>query len=79
MSLVIIGKLYKISGDEENPTATELDGWHVNSTEPVAEWDNYQVSPEAPKMVFAGVETYHYRFKDKKEFDKLNKARLNDE
>ena len=71
MSLVIIGKLYKISGDEENPTVTELDGWHVNSTEPVAEWEQWLIPHVPPRPVFSGVDTYCYKFDSEEQFKAL--------
>jgi hypothetical protein len=71
MIIDIIGIIYDITGDVENPTATPKPGWHVNSTEPVPEWAEWQVTPDIPSCVFAGVETYHYRFDSEQHFDEL--------
>ena len=71
MSLVIIGKLYKISGDEESLKATELEGWHVNSTEPVPEWEQWQVEPEHKRRVFADADTYCYKFDSEEQFNEI--------
>ena len=63
MSLYIAGILYDIDNtDAENSLVTELDGWHVNSTEKLEGLDDYLVTPTVPKVVFSGVQTYHYRF-----------------
>ena len=71
MSLVIIGKLYKIGGDEENPTVIELEGWHVNSTEILKGLDDYLVTPKRVRIKFSGVKTFHYRFDSKKQAEVL--------
>ena len=39
-------------------------GWHVNSTEWIAEISEYEVFPSTPYNVFAGVQTYFYSFPD---------------
>lgn len=36
MNIDIIGTLYNIyTSDEENPTSVALEGYHVNTTEPI--------------------------------------------
>ena len=62
MTLDIIGTLHDISGDPEQPTVTALDGYHVNSSEPVPVWEAHLVVPTNPKRVFAGADTFFYRF-----------------
>ena len=62
MTLDIIGTLHDISGDPEQPTVTALDGYHVNSTELAPAWEAYLVVPTTPRRVFAGVDTFCYRF-----------------
>lgn len=65
----IIGKIHTVdSTDTENPAVTELDGFHVNSTEPASGWEEFLVEPTSPKQTFFGVPTYFYRFKDESEF-----------
>lgn len=71
MALDIIGKLYDITGDHENPTVTELEGWHVNSTRPVAGLASYLVEPTPPRQVFAGVKTHCYMFSSESEAKEL--------
>ena len=71
MSLDINGKLYNISGDAENPVVTELEGWHVNSTELIAEWEQWRVNPTNPRQTIFGVETFFYRFDNEKQFNEL--------
>jgi hypothetical protein len=59
----IIGTIYDIDRtDPENPVSTPLDGFHINTTQPLQGLDDYLVEPEVPQQVFAGVVTYHYRF-----------------
>ena len=68
MSLYIAGILHDIDNtDPENPVITELDGFFVNSTEKLAGLDDYLVTPAVPKVVFSGVQTYHYRFDSEQE------------
>lgn len=67
MSLVIIGKIYDISGDPENPTVTELEGFHVNSTHLLKGMDEYLVTPKHPKQVIMGVKTFFYKFSSEKQ------------
>lgn len=65
----IIGKIYSTdSTDPESPEFTELEGFHVNSTEVVEGWEGFLVEPSSPKQTFFGVPTYFYRFKDESEF-----------
>lgn len=71
MSLDIIGKMYNVTGDPENPTVTELEGWHVNSTEQIDGLEQYAVTPTVPKQVFAGVDTYCYRFDSEQQAKEL--------
>ena len=71
MSLDIIGKMYNISGDAENPTLTELSGWHVNSTKLMVEWGQWEVEPSHKRRVFAGVNTYCYRFDSEEQFKEV--------
>lgn len=71
MVIDIIGKIYDISGDAENPTVIELEGWHVNSTEPVAEWEQWLVEPSHKRRVFAGADTYCYKFDSEQQFNEV--------
>lgn len=41
---------------------TAIEGYHVNSTQAVAEWASYEITPLTPCVVFAGVTTYFYKF-----------------
>lgn len=66
---VIIGKLYDVDNPEpETPTVIELDGFHVNSTDEVQEWQQFKVEPSTPRHTFFGVPTHFYRFADESEF-----------
>ena len=58
MALNIIGNMYDITGD----IATELAGWHVNSTELLPELEDYRIEPVTSRFVFMGVYTYCYKF-----------------
>lgn len=63
MSLDIIGPIYDIdTTDPENPVSIAQDGWHVNSTEQVEGLDQYLVTPQSPRQVFWGADTYCYKF-----------------
>ena len=56
----VIGVIQKPTGetidtdDRPVPVLEPLDGWHVNTTAPIAEWDEYAVEPTNPVRVFAG-------------------------
>jgi hypothetical protein len=63
MALDIIGNLYDITGE----IATELAGWHVNSTCKLVGLDIYLVEPATPRRVMAGVKTYFYTFASEEE------------
>ena len=66
----IIGKINTVDNtDPESPAITELDGYHVNSTELMAGLEGFLIEPNSPKQTFFGVPTYFYRFKDEPEFD----------
>ncbi|MGY5383289.1 hypothetical protein [Vibrio metschnikovii] len=65
----IIGTLYDVgSEDQDNVIVTELDGYHVNSTSLVDEWQQFKVEPSTPRHTFFGVPTHFYRFADESEF-----------
>lgn len=76
MALVIIGKIHNISGDPENPTVTEIDGWHVNSTSILQGLDDYLVIPKHPKYVIMGVNTFFYKFHSERQAKVLLKEYL---
>ena len=58
-------------GNELTP-ATYVEGWHVNTPEPVPEWEQYRCHPEPFYRVYAGgVEPVCYRFPDRETFDAL--------
>ncbi|MDP5205434.1 hypothetical protein ORI99_00015 [Alishewanella sp. SMS9] len=71
MALDIIGNIYDISGDAENPTVTELEGWHVNSTVLLAGLEYYLIGPSSPRRVFMGVDTYCYKFDSEQQAKEL--------
>lgn len=56
----VVGVIHKPTGetvdtdDGPMPVFAPLDGWHVNTTAPIAEWDEYAVVPTNPVRVFAG-------------------------
>lgn len=68
-----IGLIHDIdTTDPENPVATPLPGWHVNTTEIIPEWEQYQVTPETPRQVFAGLPTVCYRFPDEQVYREVH-------
>ena len=69
MSLYIIGTIYNLSGDGE--TSAPVDGWHVNSTELLADIEDYRIEPATPKFVFMGVGTYCYKFDSEQQAKEL--------
>jgi hypothetical protein len=71
MALDIIGKIYDLSGDAENPTVTELAGWHVNSTELLHGLEYYLIELVTPRRVFMGVDTYCYKFDSEQQANEL--------
>lgn len=70
MTIDIIGTIHRPTGTtltnsdgDEYPEYVPIPGHHINSTEPVPEWEQYQVFPSGTyHCVFAGVETFCYRF-----------------
>lgn len=74
----IIGLIYKPTGvmltdDEgfEYPEQAPRDGWHVNTTEEMPEWAEYQVTPTVPYRIFAGLPTFYYSFFSQEVFEGL--------
>lgn len=68
-----IGVIHDIdTTDPETPIITALDGWHVNTTEPVPEWEQYLVTPTTPRQIFAGLPTVCYRFPDEATYRTLH-------
>lgn len=79
----IIGKIYASTGnmaqtDEGDvPEMALVPGWHVNYWEPVPAWADHKVDPSSPDRMYAGHETFYYRFADKAEFiEKAKEAGL---
>jgi hypothetical protein len=66
MNYQILGTLYtRPELDAEGELITEpvqLEGFHVNTDEPIDGLVDYIVTPTIPRVVFAGIETYHYKF-----------------
>lgn len=64
MNIDIIGKIYNTVTDEQGEviSTSELEGWHVNTTQKLAGLDSYLVTPTTPRRVFAGMNTYCYTF-----------------
>lgn len=66
MNYDIIGTLYTGGEyDEEGNVITApvaLEGFNVNTTTKLVGLDNYLVTPNTPRQVFAGVTTYFYTF-----------------
>lgn len=66
MTYDLLGVLYTqpVLDDEGEilEEATPLQGWHLNTTEPLEGLDEYLVTPTVPRRVFAGVNTYFYIF-----------------
>lgn len=81
MSIVKLGALVKTPGeyDEQgNQTKspelytdpeTNVPYYHVDSTELLDGLEGFRVTPEPGHHKFAGIETYHYRFASKDEWD----------
>lgn len=69
MNYAIIGTIYNNDGeyDEEGNVITDptvMEGYHVNTTTKLVGLDDYLVTPEVPRQVFAGVPTFFYSFPD---------------
>ena len=79
MTIDIIGTIHKPTGamltDSEGmeyPKFAPIPGYHINSTEPVPEWEPHQVVPSGTyHRVFAGAETYCYRFDNEQQAQEL--------
>ena len=78
MEYNVIGTINKPTGvmlkdDEgfEYPELAPIEGWHVNTTQEVVEWEQYKVNPVTPMRVYAGIDTYFYTFPDQETFEGL--------
>ena len=79
MTIDIIGTIHKPTGTmltnsdgDEYPEFAPIPGHHINSTQPVPNWEQYQVVPSGTyHRVFAGVKTYCYRFDDEQQAHEL--------
>ena len=62
----VIGTIYTPGTyDSEGNTLTEpvaQPGYHVNTTQSVSHWSDYEVKPNTPRRVFGGSRTYFYTF-----------------
>lgn len=58
--------------DPDNPVATPLPGWHINTTAAIPEWEQYRVTPATPRQIFAGLPTVSYRFPDETTYRTLH-------
>ena len=56
----VVGVIHKPTGeimdtdDGPMPVLTPIDGWHVNTTDPIDGWESFEAFPETPSCVFAG-------------------------
>lgn len=68
----IIGTIYTPAVlDAEGNVITEsqaIPGWHINTPEAVAGWEQHQVFPETPMRIYSGHDTVYYSFADEAEF-----------
>ena len=68
----IIGTITRITGYDEATDTHEtetLEGYHVNTIEPVPEWEQYRVYPEKPYNIWAPpAPTCFYRFADEDQY-----------
>lgn len=80
--LDIIGTLFtEPAFDAEGNATTEaqaLAGWHVNAPFRIEGWAQYEVTPNTPRRVFAGVETVFYAFPDEATFKGLTEETVTD-
>lgn len=69
VGIIYEGGTYDDEGNVITPP-TPKPGWHVNTLEPIPEWDPYRIpTPETPTRVYAGgVIPVCYRFPDKDTF-----------
>ena len=66
MDINILGTITRTipTDDPEVFETIELEGFHINTTSPLSGAEGYQVFPEVPYNVFAGVDTYFYSFEN---------------
>lgn len=56
----VVGVIQKPTGeimdtdDAPMPVLTPIDGWHVNTTDPMDGWESFKTFPATPSCVFAG-------------------------
>lgn len=67
----VIGLIFEPTGNMisdgeggEYPEQAPIVGWHVNTSEPVEAWEQYRVTPTAPRRVYTGLEPVCYAFPD---------------
>lgn len=72
----IIGTIYQPTGvmltdsdGNEYPEMEAIPGYHVNTPEPVPEWDAYRIYPVTPSRVYAGKEPVCYSFATATEYE----------
>lgn len=72
----VIGTLYTPGEHDtegnEITAPVPLPGWHVNSPYPVEGWEQYLVTPNTPRRVFAGHQTVCYRFPSEEAYEAVN-------
>ena len=69
----IIGTLYTPGTYDADGSVIDapvaVEGYHVNTTHPVADWAAFKVTPASPRRVFGGGTTHYYTFADAAEFE----------
>jgi hypothetical protein len=73
MDINILGTITRTipTDDPEVFETIELAGFHINTTSPLVGAEDYQVFPEVPYNVFAGVDTYFYSFESEEQARQL--------
>ena len=71
MSIHVIGTITNSTPtDDPEVFLTEtLDGYHVASTEQIADWGAFKTTYETPPMEFYGVQTFYYKFNDEQHYN----------
>lgn len=71
--IYVLGLLYPEPETDENGDAianpNPILGYHVNTTQSIAEFKQFEIKPKVPMSAVGGVKTFYYKFSNKEQFE----------
>ncbi len=75
IDMYVLGTVYPEPETDENgdaiPGQEPIAGYHVNTTEAVVYFKQFEIKPKTPMSAIGGVKTFYYRFANEAQFNEF--------